>query len=118
MNDYTKKALNGVELSYTDDGKVEVLVSPGYGAGWSTWNGGIKIAVDKRIVDFFKRAGQDADKNLVEAFLRESGYKHVYCGGWDDIVIETVEPGVPFKITEYDGFEELEEVSPQSYYQF
>ena len=119
MNEYTKEVLGNTELSYTDDGKIEVLVSPGWGAGWSTWNDdGLKLAVDKRIIDFFKRAGQDADENLVKAFLREIGYEHVYCGGWDDIVIETVEPGIPFKITEYDGSEELERVTPQNYCEF
>ena len=101
MNDYTKKLLSDIELSCTDDDKVEVLVSPGFGAGWSTWNDdGLKLAVDKRIIDFFKRAGQDADKNLVKAFLREIGYEHVYCGGWDDLVIETVSKGMKFRISE------------------
>ena len=116
MNDYTRKLLGDIELSYTDDEKVEVLVSPGWGAGWSTWNDdGLKLAVDKRIIDYFKKVGQDTDENIVKAFCESIGYKRVYCGGWDQLVIETVPQGKKFRITEYDGFEELEVYGDKSY---
>ena len=38
---------------YIKDGKVGVLVSPGYGAGWSTWgDDGLRdqLALDSRLV--------------------------------------------------------------------
>lgn len=50
-----------VEL-YEKDGKVAVLVSGGYGAGWSTW-GSTNLAYDKRIVEFYL-AHRD-DKNFM-----------------------------------------------------
>ena len=55
MNDYTRKVLRkDIELSYDKDGKIEVLVTDDYGAGWSTWDydNKLNIAVDKRIIDF------------------------------------------------------------------
>ena len=42
---------NGVEL-YEKDGKIGVLVSHGFGAGWSTW-GSDELAYDKRVVEFW-----------------------------------------------------------------
>ena len=65
MNAYTKNHLkDGIELSYTNDGDVEILVSPGFGAGWSTWND-LGVAVDKRIVDFFKENCNKVPQNEV-----------------------------------------------------
>lgn len=123
MNTYTKKHLrNDIELSYTDDGLIEILISPGYGAGWSTWNNNsINLAVDKRIIDYFKKNGTGASKkrclletpeykefkNDLKTFLESIGYKDVYCGGWKDIVVKTVKPNCKFRIYEYDGLEEL-----------
>lgn len=118
MNHYTKNNLrDGVELSYTDDGEnVEVLVSPGWGAGWSTWNE-FSVAVDKRIVDFFKKNGTSVSESEVEKFCESIGY-NVYAGGWKMVEIETVPVGMKFVITEYDGFEELEIVGEDNYYVF
>ena len=37
---------------YTDDDQLMVIVSPGFGAGWSTWIGveDVDVATDSRIV--------------------------------------------------------------------
>lgn len=119
MNAYTKNFLkDGIELSYASNGDVEVLVSPGWGAGWSTWNDdGLSIAVDKRIVDFFKEHGQTCPEDKVKEFCESLGYR-VYAGGWDQIVIVTVPEGVKFHITVYDGYEELEIVGEDYFYEF
>ena len=99
MNKFTQDALKeGIEFSYTDDGKIEVLVSPNYGAGWSTWNE-ISMALDKRIIDYFKEYGKKPDCSEVEAFVEGLGYSRCYAGGWYDIEIETVEKGEAFMIT-------------------
>ena len=125
MNTYTKQHLrDDIELSYTDNGEIEILISPGFGAGWSTWNdNSISLAVDKRIIDYFKKNGTGVEKtnrlskefgnqseefrNQLKEFLKSIGYNNVYTGGWEDIVIETIKPNCKFRIDEYDGSEEL-----------
>jgi hypothetical protein len=121
MNDYTKKEMkDGVELSYTDDGKIEILISDGFGAGWSTWdlNNGISIAVDKRIIDFFKAHGCNYPINKVTEFMESIGYGRMYCGGWKKLRVTTVEKGMPFMISEYDGAESLYRVGREDFYEF
>ena len=75
MNTYTKKHLrDNIELSYTKDGDIEILISPGFGAGWSTWdNNSINLAVDKKIIDFFKEYGKCVSLDKLKTFL-ESGF--------------------------------------------
>ena len=117
MNKFTQDALKeGIEFSYTEDGKIEILISPHYGAGWSTWNE-ISMALDKRIIDYFKQHGRSVEYDEVEAFVRSLGYRRCYAGGWDDIVIETVEKGEAFMVTEYDGYETLESYGRNSFYE-
>lgn len=127
MNTYTKQHLrDDIELSYTDNDEIEILISPGFGGGWSTWNDDcINLAIDKRIINYFKKNGTGVDKknrlshdqfddlkykefkNQLKEFLESIGYNNVYTGGWKDIVIETVKPNCKFRIDEYDGSEEL-----------
>lgn len=108
MNTYTKERLNKIELSYTKDKKIEILISPGYGAGWSTWNNqSINLAVDKRIIDFFKKNGKDVEHEKLKNFLNSIGYNDVYVGGWKKLVIEKISPNERFRIDEYDGSESL-----------
>lgn len=88
------------------NGMVAVLVSPGFGAGWSTWNGEVKdwLLFDKAFVEFAER---NARAEEVEAYIeRTAGEQHVYCGGWPCIV-EWVAEGTLFYIHEYDGSESI-----------
>ena len=91
------------------DGKVAVLISPDYGAGWYTWN----TSED--------RAGEQAlySPELITAILAgakpeevcrlaESLFPNAYHGGVDDLVVEWVPVGAKFRVHEYDGFESLE----------
>ena len=115
---------DGVEL-FVENGKVGVLVSPGFGAGWSTWEGE-KLAYDKRVVEFwlfhkddaeFMRTvedygfrggkGSDAHEEAME-FFKSIGYGEPYMGGFPELTLEFVSPGVPWRISEYDGSEHLE----------
>lgn len=103
---------------YIRDGCVGVLVSGGYGAGWSTWNEyGLDLATDKRIIEYFLNNFEDKvcdsyeeeekDEKKMKSFLESIGYKNVYCGGLDGLRLELVEKGSSIKIDEYDGFESL-----------
>lgn len=99
-----------VEVSYRGLEGVEVLVSSGFGAGWSTWNEP-ELAYDKRIVDLFKKYGpnitSEQEETIVKA-IRAMGYVTPYMGGWEDIHIEVVPCALYWRIDEYDGAETLE----------
>jgi len=128
--------INPNEVYWNEDRtEYAVLVSPGWGAGWSSWNysENNRIAWDKRIVEFvlrMKGRGEEAleracdsydpewdeEEGLFEEnkeFLRildECGIdsKRVYFGGVHDIEVKWVKPGDRWRIDEEDGAELLE----------
>ena len=94
------------------DGKVAILVSPGFGAGWSTWNSEVResMCMNAEIV----QAVLDGDTDRA-AEIAERLHPNVYTGGSRDLVVEWVPKGEAFEITEYDGSEGLVIVSKQTY---
>lgn len=91
---------------YNEDGQVAVLISHGFGAGWSTWaSAGEEEAMlfDSRIVDAVL-AGEDRLK--IEALVESLGYES-YTGGADGLTVYWVDPGTRFTVEEYDGSETL-----------
>jgi hypothetical protein len=90
------------------DGKVAVLYSPRYGAGWSTWNSENRdfLLFDSGLVDLAEKHASEAD---VEAYLTRKLGDAPYCGGWIDIRIEWISQGTAFEVTEYDDYESIRE---------
>lgn len=91
---------------YDDQGLVAVLISPGFGAGWSTWcsvdSQREAMLFDSRLVDYILQTGTQGLGEYAESL----GYD-TYMGGAEDIRIEWLEPGTRFLIEEYDGSESL-----------
>lgn len=98
------------------DGKVAVLVSPGYGAGWSTWSleKDKELMFDPQVVALVEDRDEEriTTKQLVELVesycLQKYGEHAIYCGGVEDLVIHWIPEGTQFKINEYDGSESIE----------
>lgn len=95
------------------DGKVAVLVSPGFGAGWSTWadDAQTEWMVFAPEVVAWVEAGKPGGENGEElkAIVRARfGDNHPYLGGAVDLVIQWVTQGEAFQINEYDGSESLD----------
>ena len=84
------------------DGKVAVLVSPGFGAGWYTWHHVEELIYDPSIVEWLEQGNMPK----IEAYLALK-YKDEYFGGLEDLVVEWVPEGARFRIDEYDGAESL-----------
>ena len=84
------------------DGKVAVIVSPGYGAGWYTWHNIEELVYDPSVVEWVEKV--ELDKIPVYMELK---YPDVYCGGLEDLIVEWVPVGERFRIDEYDGNESL-----------
>ena len=87
------------------DGRVAVLVSRGFGAGWSTWNQERpELLFDPFIVNLLIEDPDERDK--IKAYM-DLKYPDVYTGGLDDLVVQWVPQGEKFRIHEYDGAESL-----------
>ena len=93
------------------DGKVAVLYSPGYGAGWSTWcheDLEIRLAMvfDPQIADIVDQGATDW-QNKAEA-IAQIKYPDAYLGGLKDLRVKWLPTGTQFRVTEYDGNEDIE----------
>lgn len=82
--------------------KVGVLVSRGYGAGWSTW-GRPEMALDQEIVEAieaelpYERIEEISKRNWPDAYL----------GGLYQCKVVWLDEGTAFRIDEYDGAESI-----------
>lgn len=103
VNRMTESRMNKV----IRDGKVAVLVSPGHGAGWSTWNslveGQENLLFDPDIVECVERGDLD-----MAQYVAAKKYPNGYWGGADQLTVCWVPVGTHFRIHEYDGFESVE----------
>jgi len=87
---------------------MKVLISPGYGAGWSTWNQH-ELAIDARIIKKFE---EGATWEELSDYCQELGYDQPYMGGFETLTVVEVPRGVVFRIYEYDGAESIEYFDP------
>jgi hypothetical protein len=88
------------------DGKVAVLVSPGFGAGWYTWNREENSEVmlfDPEVVAWVEGGKVGPAPSMEEKY----GWEYFYDGGAGDLVVRWVPVGAKFRIDEYDGAESL-----------
>lgn len=115
-------------VKYDKEGQpwVGVLVSAGYGAGWSTWNsykgeGELDLALDHRIIEWLIVNAtvttseapegpwniEDIDEAALKEYCASIGYNDVYCGGADGLYIDWYKKGTLIRIDEYDGYESV-----------
>lgn len=84
---------------------MKVLISPGHGIGWSTWNR-IDFALDPDIIEYFESG---ADEYQMMEYIRSLGYGYDICmKGYDNCEVVEVPEGSLFKIMQYDGHEWIE----------
>lgn len=98
---------------YEKDGNVAVLISPGFGAGWSTWapdNEKLLLLFDPAIVEIVLEHQNDDDKTEMETKIANiftlKSYES-YMGGIRDLEVNWIPKGTLFQITEYDGNESV-----------
>jgi len=91
------------------DGQVAVLCSPGWGAGWSTWeqDPDIRIAMlfDPQIADLVDQRAPDWQEKA-EA-IAQIKYPESYLGGLQDLEVKWLRSGTQFYIDERDGNESI-----------
>tara|TARA_A100001391_G_scaffold21102_1_gene11541 strand:- start:9 stop:395 length:387 start_codon:yes stop_codon:yes gene_type:complete len=117
--------MSKVERYINEDGKVGVLISGGYGAGWSTWAdskdrefflfdwGLVKLALEKEAAwisqdntSLFGRGLVEMNTEALEVYLKENGVDS-FTGGWAGVYVKWMDQGTEFIVEEYDGSESL-----------
>ena len=84
--------------------KVAVLYSPGFGAGWYTWNTDApEILFDPAIVKFVENEKWDELATYVAL-----KYPDIYTGGMKDLKVAWIPEGTLFRVDDYDGNESIE----------
>lgn len=92
--------------------KVAVLYSPGYGAGWYSWNTNypecLFLPEIVKLVEENKH--NEINEDLMKVLLKQENNKNFYfcCAGADDLTIEWLEKNTHFDINEYDGSESIQ----------
>jgi hypothetical protein len=85
------------------DGKVAVLVSYGWGAGFHTWGAPVEAIFDPTLVNLVEK------KHIQDAITYvQNTYPNAYTGGIEDLCIEWIPEGAKFIINEYDGSESIQ----------
>ena len=85
------------------DGKVGVLVSPGFGAGFLTWGAPIEAIFNPTLIGLVENEKWQEAIDFVE-----ETWDSIYTGGVEDLVVAWIPEGTKFQITEYDGSESIE----------
>jgi len=88
----------------SENGKVAVLYSPGFGAGWYSWNQEYpEILFDPAMVKLVEKGQYDELATYVEL-----KYPGIFTGGLHDLQVEWLDEGQKFRVVEYDGAESIE----------
>lgn len=84
---------------------VAVLISPGFGAGWSTWAHG---NADERLYDpeLVRLVLEGARPYQLENYC-EKRWPGDYFGGLEQLVVRWIPIGTQFYVHEYDGSESI-----------
>lgn len=92
-----------------ENGRVAVIYSPGYGAGWSTWADDDNVCFDPILVEWI-RNGKNG-----EPPLDHYGKSAPYAGGLSNAEVAWIPEGTRFEITEYDGSEGFTFIDEREY---
>ena len=88
----------------SENGKVAVLYSPGFGAGWYSWNPDYpEILFDPAMVTLVEKEQYDELATYVEL-----KYPGIFTGGLRQLEVAWLEEGSLFRVVEYDGSEVIE----------
>jgi len=83
--------------------EVAVLVSPGYGAGWYSWEHDDSMLFDPGLVQLILNGAEFDEK---ENYARNK-WPDAYTGGIVSLEVQWVPEGTEFLIDEYDGAESI-----------
>jgi hypothetical protein len=94
---------------YIRDGKVAVLISPGFGSGWSTWNLNYpQMLFDPVIVEMLLNAKEGEEEFVtgqIEAHVETNYPDASFISALEHLEVQWISVGTEFIVDEYDGNE-------------
>ena len=84
------------------DGNVAVIISPDFGAGWSTWNHNPSLLFDPIVVQMVL---DGVTAETIEHYCKTVYGNHYFHAG--SLHVEWIPQGTEFKVSEYDGAETI-----------
>ena len=97
--------------------KRKILISPGYGAGWSTWVNDDQeefMLFDEGLISLVE---EKASIEVVEQYVKEKlGVEYICLLGYGQLEVRELEVGTPFQVGEYDGSEVLVVYNREDYH--
>ena len=92
------------------DGKVAVLISHGFGAGWYSWHSKVELLFHPKIVELVE---QNRNNEITEELCQEllGTDEYVCVLGVDGLSINWLPVGTAFEVDEYDGAESLRTIA-------
>ena len=96
---------------FIKDGKIAVLYSPGFDAGWYTWNKKYPVllfhpVLVQKVLD--GKQNELTEGEEVAKLTGEAELSDCFLNGGAKLKIKWLSPGEVFHITEYDGSESIE----------
>jgi hypothetical protein len=96
------------------NGKLCVLYSPGFGAGWYTWHGIEELLFDSEVVNMVLN---NDTKDTIINYCRETYGDDIYLEGADTLTVGYVDTSEKFRIAEYDGSESIVLLSEDKWFE-
>lgn len=91
------------------DGKVAILISPGFGAGWYSWNTNHReILFHPKLVEMVESGRRN---EINDEWVKENLGIEIYTFGAEDLEIQWLQEGTMFSVEEYDGAESIRTLS-------
>jgi hypothetical protein len=106
LNNITIELINQNSMEKViKNGKVAVLISHGYGAGWYSWNTEYEqLLFHPKLVEMVE---QDRNSEITDEWVKENLGINIYTGGVDGLTIHWLPEGMAFTVEEYDGAESI-----------
>ena len=85
------------------DGKVAVIISPGWGSGWYSWHGIPELLYDPKVVEMV--LNEEDLENILKYCHEKYGDDNYFSP--DELEVVWIQEGTKFMVHEYDGSESI-----------
>jgi hypothetical protein len=97
-----------MDKHYNENGDIGLIVSSGFGAGWSSWaSNELKdfMLMDRTLVEMCLNKASESEAE--DYITKVHNLDYVCTLGWDDAYVTFLPPNTPFYLHEYDGSEHI-----------
>ena len=89
------------------NGKVGVIISKGWGSGFYTLGAPLEAVFNPQLIELIEKEDFDEATEFIKKTYQDVYSKQSFLSNTSDLVVEWVEEGREFYVTEYDGMESI-----------